>query len=195
MLYHFFIASKYIMIKQSYFIDRLNKLIEKLRIPKKRNKTSFQKLYSEFRRINQHLAYQAKEIQGYNKFWSIHLSAQFVSNLFCIGYLAYCYIFIPATFDQRVYYIFFGTELSCLVFSVIYRCSVIDANNDLCYDRNVKICILFQLHFRTKPLIMSNVKYKCQFGLCSHLILLQIYTIATNRNFSKYCFRLKNSYR
>ncbi len=80
---------------------------------------------------------------------------QFASNIFCIGYLAYCYIFIPGTFDQQVYYVFFGTELCVLVFLIIYRCSVIDANNDRAYDANVKACVLFQLHYSAQAVKMG----------------------------------------
>lgn len=155
LFYHFFIASKYIMIKQTYLINRLQELIEILRSPKKRDETNFFTLYREFVTINRLLAYQCAEINGYNRFWSVYLSAQFASNIFCIGYLAYCYIFIPGTFDQQVYYVFFGTELCVLVFLVIYRCSVIDGNNDRAYDRNVKACVLFQLAYSGRPEMMG----------------------------------------
>lgn len=160
LFYHFFIASKYIMIKQKFLLSRMSELTETIRIPELRHKTSFSSLYCEFVDINRLLAYQCNEIRGFNRFWSIYLSSQFASNIFCIGYLAYCYIFIPATFDQKVYYIFFGAELCGLVFSIIYRCSVIDANNDRAYDRNVKLCILFQLHYKLSLQVKTHVRLK-----------------------------------
>lgn len=160
LFFHFFIASKYVMIKQEFLLGRLSKLIETIRIAERRHKTSFSNLYGEFVDINRLLAHQCNEIRGFNCFWSIYLSAQFACNIFCIGYLAYCYIFIPATFAQKVYYIFFGTELAVLVFSIIYRCSVIDANNDRAYDRNVKLCVLFQLHYKMSLQVKTHVSMK-----------------------------------
>lgn len=156
-MYYFFIALKYIIIKQQFLLGRLNELIKNLGNLKRRHKTSFVKLYNEFVAVNRLLVYQCSEIRGYNRFWSTYLSAQFASNIFCISYLAYCYIFISATFDQKVYYIFFGVELCGLIFSVIYRCSVIDANNDRVYKRNVTICILFQLHYKMSLLVKTHV--------------------------------------
>ncbi len=76
LFFHFFIASKYIMIKQVYLLHRLAELIERLRQPEKRQQSTFPALYREFVAINHHLAYQCAEINGYNSFWSVYLSAQ-----------------------------------------------------------------------------------------------------------------------
>src|SRR5699024_10243729 len=113
-------------------------------------KHSFIILWLRFREINKKLAYQCSEISGNNRFWSVILTAQFLSNMGAFNYLLYVSLFVEATLDQLIYFVFFMVEIGMLIFLVIFRCSMVDHHNDLCYAKNVKVCILFERYFGRK---------------------------------------------
>ena len=160
MFYHFYAASKYVMIKQLYLLGQMDQLIADLRNDKKRSKQNFPMLRRRFRKINEDLAYQCAEICGYNRFWSAILTAQFFPNMVIFCYLLYCFLFVDIILGQMIYFVFFLIEIGGLIFLVIFRCSLVDHHNDLFYAKNVKACILFELHFGEKisPRELTNVR-------------------------------------
>ncbi len=82
MFYHFFAATKYILVKQSYLRKLMDRLLCKLGSERKRqNKTTFALRQQEFLHLNRHLAYQCSEINGYNQFWCHILTIIFAGEV------------------------------------------------------------------------------------------------------------------
>ena len=142
-MFQFYIVCKYIMIKQKHILEKMKTLAQSLDRP---SKTVNNLIYFwHFQKLNQKIAYQCAEIIGYNTFWSFYLTLQFSNLIILICYMLYCYLFIPSTFSQQIYYSFFIVELSILLFFVIYRCSVINQNNLTFKSLNMKIFYQHQI--------------------------------------------------
>ncbi len=81
MFYHFFAATKYVLLKQSHLRGMMDRLLCKLASKKGREKAGFALLRREFLHLNRHLAYQCSEINGYNQFWSYILTVIFAGEV------------------------------------------------------------------------------------------------------------------
>jgi len=152
--------SKYILIKQGYLLRQLNRV----NVDIEQRTCGFWSLCRRFNSVNRKLSYQCEEIVGYNRFWSAILTVEFGVNIADFVYLLYAFVFHPTSLEQLVYIIFFMVQTGVLIFAVIYRCSRVDRNNDLCYAANVSACFGFQRCYggNIPPRLLLNVSIQIQ---------------------------------